>query len=65
MSYLVDHKHRVVFDQDDETGKGISFITDKSSGDLIKMRRGKNVWVIHAYIEEDAELGFTQPVAAP
>jgi len=65
VSYLVDHKHRVVFDQDDETGEDISFITDKSSGDVIKMRRDKNVWVIDAYIEEDAELGFTRPVAAP
>ena len=65
VSYLVDHKHRVVFDQDEETGEDISFITDKSSGDVIKMRRDKNVWVIDAYIEEDAELGFTRPVAAP
>ena len=65
VSYFVDHKHRVVFDQDDETGEDISFITDKSSGDVIKMRRDKNVWVIDAYIEEDAELGFTRPIAAP
>ena len=54
-----------MFDQDDETGEDISFITDKTSGDVIKVRRDKNVWVIDAYIEEDAELGFTRPVAAP
>ena len=65
VSYLVDNRHRVVFDQDDETGEDISFLTDKASGDVIKMRRDKNVWVIDAYIEEDAEQDFTRPVAAP
>ena len=66
VSYLVDHKHRVVFDQDNDTGEDISFITDKASGDVIKMRRDRNVWVIDAYIEEEeAEQGFTRPVAAP
>ena len=65
VSYLVDNNHRVVFDQDEETAENISFITDKTSGDVIKMRRDKHVWVIDAYIEEEAEQGFTRPVAAP
>ena len=41
VSYLVDNNHRVVFDQDEESGEDTSFITDKSSGDVIKMRRDK------------------------
>ena len=65
VSYLVDNNHRVVFDQDKDTGEDISFITDKISGDVIKMRRDRNVWVIDAYIEEEAEQVFTRPVAAP
>ena len=65
VSYLVDNNHRVVFDQDEDTGEDISFITDKTSGDVIKMRRDRNVWIIDAYIEEETEQGFTRPVAAP
>ena len=65
VSYLVDHNHRVVFDQDEDTGEDISFITNKTDGETIKMRRDRNVWVIDAYIEEDIEQGFTRPVAAP
>ena len=65
VSYLVDHNHRVVFDQDADTGEDISFITNKANGEAIKMRRDKNVWVIDAYLEEDAEQVFTRPVAAP
>ena len=37
--YLVDHNHRVVFDQDLDTGEDISFITYKTDGQSIKMRR--------------------------
>ena len=65
VSYLVDNNHRVVFDQDEDTGEDISFITDKTSGDVIKMRRDRNVLFIDANIEEEAEQGFTRPVAAP
>ena len=65
VSYLVGHNHRVVFDQDEDTGEDISFITNKTDGETIKMRRDRNVWVIDAYIEEDIEQGFTRPVAAP
>ena len=65
VSYLVDHNHRVVFDKDSESGRDISFVTNKSTGQSIKMRRDRNVWVIDAYIEEDAESGFTRPENAP
>ena len=60
VSHLVDNKHRVVFDQD-EHGRDISFITNKTTGQSIKMRRERNVWVIDAYIVEDAESGFARP----
>jgi hypothetical protein len=65
VSYLVDHNHRVVFDQDMDTGEDISFITNKVDGQSIKIRRDKNVWVVDAYVDDDAEQGFTRPVAAP
>ena len=55
----------LAFDQDRDTGEDISFITNKTDGETIKMRRDRNVWVIDAYIEEDIEQGFTRPVAAP
>ena len=61
----MDHNHRVVFDQDLGTGEDVSFITNKTNGESIKMRRDRNVWVIDAYIEDDTKPGFTRPVAAP
>ena len=64
VSYLVDYNHRVVFDQDADTDEDISFITNKTNGEAINMRRDRNVWVIDAYIEEDAGPVFTRPVAA-
>ena len=48
VSYLVDHNHRVVFDQDLDTGEDISFITNKIDGESIAMRRDRNVWAIDA-----------------
>ena len=61
VSHLVGNRHRVVFDQDDETGKDISFITNKKTGVSIKMRRERNVWVIDAFISEDEEADFHRP----
>ena len=43
VSYLVDHDNRVVFDQDLDTGEDTRFITNKTSGESIKMRRDRNV----------------------
>ena len=65
VSHLVDNRHRVVFDQDEATGRDISFITNKGTGKSIKMRRDRNVWVIDAYIDEDVEPSFTRPVRLP
>ena len=65
VSYLVDHNHRVIFDKDMDSGKDISFIVNKKSGDSIKMRRDRNVWVIDAYITDDSEPGFMRQETAP
>ena len=54
VSALVDSNHRVVFDKDKKTGADISFITDKSTNVSTKMRRERNVWVVDAWVEEDA-----------
>ena len=56
--YLVDHNHRVVFGPGRDTGEDISFITNKTNGESIKMRRDRNVWILYAYIEDDTEQGF-------
>ena len=65
VSYLVDHNHRVVFDQDLDTGEDVSFITNKTYGESMKMRRDRIVWFIDAFIDDGTEQGFTRPVAAP
>ena len=65
VSYLVDHNHRVVFDQDLDTGEDVCFITNKTNGESIKMRRDWNAWIIDAFIDDDTEQGVTRPVAAP
>ena len=61
VSYLVDTGNRVVFDQDEDTGEDISFITNKKTGVSIKMRRDKQVWVVDAYVEEDITSDFARP----
>jgi len=60
VSALVDSRHRVIFDQDDETGADCSFIIDKSTGHSTKMRRERNVWVVDAYVDEDLDLDFAR-----
>ena len=53
VSALVDDNHRVTFDKDVVTGVDLSFITNKTTGSSIKMRRERNVWVVDAYMEEN------------
>ena len=65
VSWLVDHGHRVVFDKDVGTGRDISFITHKGSGQAIKMKRDRNVWVIDAFVTESSEPVFARPERAP
>lgn len=55
VSALVDSNHRVVFDQDMNTGTDLSFITNKATNESIRMRRENNVWVIDAYVEADSD----------
>ena len=52
---MVDHRHRVVFDQD-EAGKDMSYMLHKPSGDIFKLRRERNVWVLDAMVEEDEDI---------
>ena len=64
VSALVDAGHRVVFDRDENSKLDTSFITHKASGNSLKMRRERNVWVIDAYLEEDEgdiDSVFTRP----
>ena len=53
VSYLVDHGHQVVFDQDPITGIDTSRIVHKRSGKTIPLKRERNVWMIDVYIEEE------------
>ena len=46
----VDHRCRVVFDKDDDTGQDISYIYDKGSKRVSKMRREGNVWKMDAIV---------------
>ena len=54
VSYLVDHGHQVIFDQDATRGIDTSRIVHKESGKTIPLKRERNVWTIDVYIEEDA-----------
>ena len=53
ISDRVDHRCRVVFDVDDETGEDISHIFDKSSRRKLKLTRVGKVWVLDCSITED------------
>ena len=56
VSYMVDHRHKVVFDQYKQ-GKDMSDMLHKPSGDIFKLRRERNVWVLDAMVEEDSYFG--------
>ena len=53
VSALVDSGRRVTFENDEDTGVDCSFITHKTTGESIRMRRHNNVWVIDAYVDEE------------
>ena len=55
VSALVDSGHKVVFDRDEATGVDLSFITHKKSGNTVRMRRERNVWVIDAFVDDDED----------
>jgi hypothetical protein len=56
VSYLVDHRMRVIFDQDEKTGVDTSHIFNKKTGSTTKMKRERNVWTIEAFIDEEDSL---------
>ena len=49
----VDHRCRVVFDKDDETGQDLSYIYNKATRKITKMRREGNVWKVDAIVTPD------------
>ena len=61
VSYLVDNRHRVVFDKDEITGQDMSCIINKQTGEEVKMRRNNNVWVIDAFVDEGDDEHFGRP----
>ena len=60
VSYLVDQRNQVIFDQDEKTGVDTSRIVNKKTGKIIQLVRDRNVWTIDACIEEetDSSQGF-------
>ena len=54
ISYLVDHGYRVTFDKDEVTGKDLSMMYHKKTKTATRFRREKNVWVLDAFIEDEA-----------
>jgi hypothetical protein len=57
ISYLVDRGYKVVFDQDEKTGKDVSYMMHKATGRTTKFRRERNVWILDVLVEAD-EAGF-------
>ena len=61
---MVDSGYRVNFGKHEKTGTDLSFATHKASGERIRLKREKNVWIIHAYISERGpsnDEGFGRP----
>ena len=56
VSYMVDHRHKVVFDQDEQE-KDMSYMLHKPSGDIFKLRRDRNVWVSDSLVEDEEDIG--------
>ena len=52
ISYMVDEGHRVIFDKDLKTGKDMSLMQNKATGQISRFRRERNVWVIDAMVDE-------------
>ena len=46
----VDHRCRVVYDKDDETGQDLSYIFNKASKRIAKMRRDGNVCKVETIV---------------
>ena len=50
----VDNGCRVVFDKDEETGQDLSYIYNKRTKKVIKLRRERNVWILDAVVSADS-----------
>ena len=55
VSAMVDSGHRVTFEKDMATGRDLSYIVNKTTGKVIKMRRDRNVWVIDTYVNDEGQ----------
>ena len=53
VSDRVDNGCRVVFDKDLVTGQDLSYVYNKKTKKVMKLRREKNVWVIDAVVSAD------------
>ena len=54
-SAMVDSGHKVAFEKDMVTGRDLSYIVNKTTGKVIKMRRDRNVWVIDTYVNDEVQ----------
>ena len=54
VSDRVDNGCRVVFDKDNETGQDLSYIYNKRTKKVIKLRRERNVWILDAVVSADS-----------
>ena len=53
------HGHKAIVVKDS------GFIVNKATGESIKMRRDRNVWVIDAFITEDGNSDFARQETIP
>ena len=49
----VDHRCRVVFDQDDDTGEDLSHIFNKKSKKTMKLKRVGKVWILNCTVAKE------------
>ena len=63
VSAMVDSGHRVTFEKDMATSRDLSFVVNKSTGTVIKMRRDRNVWVIDTYAENEDRVNASSDFA--
>ena len=64
VSERVDNHCRVVYDKDDNTGEDLSYILNKKTKKVSKLRRDGNVWKLDAIVASEmvmTEPGFSRP----
>ena len=65
ISDRVDHRCRVVFDQDDETGVDLSHIYNKKTKKTMKLNRVGKVWVLDCTVTSDFVSEFNPVLSRP